>query len=327
MRQTHMSRYRPLAALAAILAAAACDGGAQRQQLDRSASAVSKDEAAPAPTAIAPPSEGFASRAVRAPTLTSQAANPPSGPAQFRDTAAVVPSMIIRTGQATVEVDSLEIAVARVRELAQRVGGYIANTSVQTGEHEVRSATLEVKLPADRWAQAVGGLSPIGKVESVNEATEDVGEEFVDVTARVANTRRLEERLVTLLATRTGKLEDVLAVERELARVREEIERYEGRIRYLRTRVSVSTLTVTVHEPAPLIGERPGSNVMGEAFRDAWRNFVAFVASFIRSLGVLIPLGVLAYLAWRLARRLGVGRWRPKPGAWPGGSPGATSGA
>jgi hypothetical protein len=137
-----------------------------------------------------------------------------------------------------------------------------------------------------------------------------VGEEFVDVTARVANARRLEQRLVTLLATRTGKLEDVLAVERELARVREQIERYEGRLRYLSTRVETSTLTVTVHEPVPVVNPNPGTSLIGESFRNMWRNFVRFVAVGIEALGVLVPLGLLGWaVAWvwrrRKARRVG----------------------
>ena len=138
----------------------------------------------------------------------------------------------------------------------------------------------------------------------MNTSVEDVGEEFVDINARVANAKRLEERLVNLLATRTGKLEDVLAVERELARVREEIERSEGRIRYLKTRAAISTLSVTVHEPMPILGQNPGDNPIVGAFKQAWRNFVGFVAWLIASLGVLIPLGVVLGGGWYAYRRV-----------------------
>jgi Domain of unknown function (DUF4349) len=220
--------------------------------------------------------------------------------------AEVATSMIIRTGYATVEVDSLERAIAAVQRLAATLGGWVGNTSLSAGEREVRSATIELKIPAARYEEAVAGLRPIGRVETVNSNAQDVGEEFVDLSARVANARRLEDRLVTLLATRTGKLEDVLNVERELARVREEIERHEGRLRYLRTRVATSTLTVTVHERAPLVGPTPGENIIGEAFKDAWRNFVRFIAAFIAALGTVVPvliLGGAAALAWRRWRR------------------------
>jgi hypothetical protein len=228
--------------------------------------------------------------------------------------------MLIRTGHAMVEVDSLESAVIRVRQLAQQLGGFVANTSMDVGRREMRQATLQLRIPSARFDQAISGLAPIGRVESVNVTAEDVGEEFVDVSARVANARRLEERLVNLLATRTGRLEDVLAVERELARVREEIERHEGRLRYLRTRAAVSTLTVNLHEPRPIIGEYPGASVMGNAFRQAWRNFVGFLAGFIASLGILIPVGLLALIGWYVLRRIWRS-WRRRPGREPGSSP------
>jgi len=100
--------------------------------------------------------------------------------------------------------------------------------------------------------------------------------------------------------------------------VREEIERYEGRLRYLKSRSAVSTLTIAVHERAPMIVPVAGDGPMTIAFRQAWRNFVELTAGFIASLGVLIPLGVLAFLGL-----LGVRRWLPwRPG---GGTPPATS--
>jgi hypothetical protein len=231
---------------------------------------------------------------------------PTPDPSQVRVTdTAGAPSMLIRTGNAQIEVDSLEIAMQQVRDLAQRLGGYIANTQLAGGRNQIRSATLEMKIPVARWGDAVSGLRPIGKVEALNEFTQDVGEEYVDVTARVQNARRLESRLIELLANRTGRLSDVLAVERELARVREEIERYEGRLRFLRTRAAMSTLSVTVHEEFPVVSARGESGVLGDAFKQAWRNFVRFIAGIISLTGILIPLAAIAFLAWLAWRRWG----------------------
>lgn len=210
--------------------------------------------------------------------------------------------MVIRTGNTSIEVDSLERAVAQVRVLAERVGGYVANTGMQTGRGQLRSATLEVKIPADRFDDGLGGLATLGKLESVNVNAEDVGEEFTDVTARMTNARRLETRLIELLATRTGKLKDVLDVEQELARVREEIERYEGRLRYLRAHTAMSTLSIYLHEPLPVVGHA-GSSVIGEAFKQAWRNFVGLVAAMIRSLGIVVPVAVLVAVLWVSGKR------------------------
>lgn len=210
-------------------------------------------------------------------------------------------AMIIRTGAATVEVDTLEPTMTQLRQLAARLGGYIANSTVQGGRQQLRQATLELKIPARQFDDLTSALGSIGKVEYVNVAAEDVGEEYTDVAARVTNAQRLEQRLIDLLASRTGKLQDVLAVERELARVRETIERYEGRLRFLKAHAAMSTLSVTLHEP-PLITANPGRNVIVEAFVRAWRNFVALVAALIASLGVVVPLAAVVAaigLGWR----------------------------
>jgi hypothetical protein len=216
--------------------------------------------------------------------------------------AADISNMVIRTATVSIEVDSLEPAVARVRALAAQYGGYVANTDITTGKAQLRNATLEVKIPGTRFEASLSGLTPIGKLESVSIEAEDVGEQFVDVSARMDNARRLERRLIDLLAARTGKLKDVLDVEQALARVREEIERYEGRIRYLKAHTAMSTLSVTVHEPLPVVGTA-GHSVMGDAFTQSWRNFVVLVSLGVQSLGVVLPLGLLAFTAWYLTRR------------------------
>ena len=285
--------------LATLAALGACGG--QGSPIGGSDGALGRlgDQSEPA----APP---VATEAAVGAARGSQGTQLPSGQA---DSAA--PRMLIRTGDASVEVDSLEPAVERLRALTERLGGFVANTSYQGGRDRVREASLELRIPADRFEAMQTVLDSVGDVEWLNVAVQDVGEEYVDLSARTANAKRLETRLVELLATRTGKLEDVLAVERELARVREEIERYEGRLRFLRTRVATSTLTVRLHEPAPVIGGRGETGVIGDAFRQAWRNFISAVAAVIAWSGALIPLLAVAVAAWLVIRRFR----RPRPRA------------
>jgi uncharacterized protein DUF4349 len=215
--------------------------------------------------------------------------------------------LIVRTGQASIEVDSLEPAMAELRRVAQRAGGFVADASVQSGRDQLRQATLEIKVPSNRFDDVTEGLQPIGRLEFVNVGAEDVSEEFVDLTARVANGRRLEDRLVELLRTRTGKLQDVLSVERELARVREVIERMEGRLRYLKTSAQLSTLSVSLHEPVPVVASH-GPGPIVEAFRAAWRNFVGVLAGAIASLGFVVPVLGAGWAVVGLGRR-----WRRVP--------------
>jgi hypothetical protein len=286
-------RLLPTALAATLLFG--CDGAASSGDLQRAVDELPAKSPASPPMQVAPGLVATGGEGVErgSPTAIPQVANDPTA----------IPSMVIRTGQASIEVDSLEVAVAMVQALAARAGGYIANSQMVAGGVGIRSATLEIRVPSQRFDALIMGLAPIGKVESVNISAQDVGEEFTDVTARVANGRRLEQRLIDLLATRTGKLSDVLAIERELARVREEIERMEGRLRYLKAHVATSSLSVTVHEAGPIVGDAGSLGVIGEAFRQAWRNFVGFIAGFISSLGVVLPLGALAVgVAWGLRK-------------------------
>jgi hypothetical protein len=246
------------------------------------------------------------------PEAVDQAAVGPAGlPRYVGDT---VVTLIIRVGDARIEVRDIREAVIQLRELAQRVGGHVANSSYHGGRAEIRSATLELKVPATRYDEAVAALDRVGRVEYVNSRAEDAGEEYADASARLANARRLEERLLALLTSRTGKLEEVLAVERELARVRGEIEQIEGRLRYLRTRAALSTLTVTVHEPEPFLGGRPGDNPFIYALQRAWRNFVGLLAGLIAALGFILPLAVLVAAGWFGGKRA-VRLWRRRRSA------------
>lgn len=290
-------------------------GGLQRESRDvavEQEQAIVTLEEAPMPTAApaaAPPSgqaTGVESgRRVAAGTeqVNFSTIEPPQGPPMPGpgEPSVSLNPMLIRTGTANIEVDSLEEGIAQLRALALRLGGLVGNTSISSGSDENRRASVELRIPSGSFDRAVSGLAPIGRVEQVNVTAEDVGEEYTDVTARVANARRLEVRLLDLLERRTGRLEEVLNLERELARVREEIERYEGRLRYLRTRASISVLTITLHEPGTALS-RPGERPIRDAFGQAWRNLVDLIAGMIALSGVLIPLALLAYLAWRVFR-------------------------
>ena len=213
-------------------------------------------------------------------------------------------AMLVRHGQASLEVKAVDDAVTRMRQTAAQFGGFVANTSLRTGKDEERSAMLQLRVPSAQFDGVVAALSQLGKVETVSVTAEDVAEEYVDLGARLANARRVEARLVEMLATRTGKLSDVLTVEQELSRVRQEAERYEARMRWLERRATLSSLDVTIHEKLPLIDSPRGRGPIAEAFAEAWERMVGVVAWFIASLGLLIPLAVLIGLGVLVARRV-----------------------
>ncbi|HEX9394000.1 MAG TPA: DUF4349 domain-containing protein, partial [Gemmatimonadales bacterium] len=78
---------------------------------------------------------------------------------------------------------------------------------------------------------------------------------------------------------------------------------YDGRLRYLKAHAATSSLSVTVHEPAPIVGEQGSLSVIAASFAQSWRNFVALVAIAVEALGVVGPLVLVAALGWFVLRR------------------------
>lgn len=229
------------------------------------------------------------------------------GPRRIPGDTATLPTMLIRTGYASVQVDSLEPAIAGLEAIARRVGGYVGNTSFSGGEENRRSATLQLRIPAARFDEARTGIDALGKVLAVTVQVQDVGEEYSDASARLSSKRQVETRLLELLRTQVGKLSDVVELEQALAQVREEIESTEGRLRYLRNQVGLSTMTVMLTEPGVAIAE-PGYHPIRDSFGVAWRNFTGFIAGIIASAGWVLPLAVLLYAGFLILKRAWVRR-------------------
>lgn len=296
------SRLTIALATVAALSIAGCN------RADRSSAVASSKVEATRPVASVPMSGAVAALdappAREARMIASDAVAPEPSPAApmnavSNETGAPLPpssdpagAMLVRHGQASIEVRRVDDAVLRIRQSAQQLGGFVANTALRNGRDEQPSASLELRVPTARFDELISGLKAFGKVESVNANAEDVGEEYVDLGARAANARRVEARLVEMLANRTGKLSDVLTVEQELARVRQEIERHDARLRWLERRASLSSFNVTLHEPLALV-DRTTNGPIAEAFAEAWRRLLGVIAWFIAALGVVVPVGLV----------------------------------
>lgn len=165
--------------------------------------------------------------------------------------ARATPQRLIRTGHVGVVVDDYAPFARELDAWLTEAGGHVADASLQHADGEVSWGSLTVRVPAERLDGLVGWVEESVRVEELSLTSQDVTAEWVDVEARIANSRLEETRLQELLHTSTGSLADVLAVERELARVRGDIESAEGRMRVLRDQVGLATLRVDLRVRAP----------------------------------------------------------------------------
>jgi hypothetical protein len=222
--------------------------------------------------------------------------------------------MIIRTAQLTVVIQNLDTARAQVDKIVQRYSGYVGDLTVSAPSDGPRKLTATLRVPSTQLDAALAELKKLGHVESETQNGQDVTAQYVDLEARLSNSRNTEKRLLELLSNRTGKLSDVLEVETELSRVREEIERMEGERRLIAKQVEYATLTATVTEeykaPARALPESLSTRFRNAGV-DGYQsvvNFIIGVALFLISDGPMLVVWILILLlparwAWRKYRK------------------------
>jgi hypothetical protein len=222
--------------------------------------------------------------------------------------------MIIRTAGITLTTNDFGDARAALDEILKRHHGYVGELNVSTPTGSARSFTATLRVPADQLDAAMADLRKLGRVESESQNGQEVTAQYVDLEARLANARHTEERLTDLLRQRTGKLSDVLAFEKEIDRVRGEIERMEAERKNLANQVDFATISATVTEDfkaqlqlAPVSTSGRIHNAAVEGYRTMVEGVVGVIL-FLFSYGPSILLwgGILFFPAravWRKAWR------------------------
>jgi Domain of unknown function (DUF4349)/Putative zinc-finger len=176
--------------------------------------------------------------------------------------AALANRKLIRNATVELEIVSFADAVQKITAFANEERGYVATTtSEKQANGKLRGQVVVKVLPEnlDRFLQKIRGL---GELKNQTLGTEDVTKAYFDTDSRVKNARVMEQRLIEMLKMKTGKVSDLLQVERELGRVREDIEKMQGELKYWDSQVQFATVTISlaekdIEEPAAfLIKER-----------------------------------------------------------------------
>lgn len=212
---------------------------------------------------------------------------------------------VIYTANISVEVKKAEDSIEKIKKIAKEAKGIIADTSVtEVGEGRT-NATVVLKVPADKFEAVLKQLGGLGQVKSQDSHGADITEEYYDLQARLKNAKRMEDRLVDLLENKSKSLKDMLDVEKELGRVRENIERLEGKKRYYDSRVAMSTITVNLFEPYKYT--KSILDPVKKAFDKAGELFMKSVGAVLLFLAVAIPwfivIGLIIYFIIFLIKR------------------------
>jgi len=155
---------------------------------------------------------------------------------------------LIRNATIELEIISFDDAVQKITAFAKEERDYVATTSSEKQANGKLRGQVVVKVLPENLDRFLQKIRKLGELKNQTLGTEDVTKAYFDTDARLKNAHVMEQRLIDMLKTKTGKVSDLLQVEKELARVREEIEKMQGELKYWDSQVQFATVTISLAE-------------------------------------------------------------------------------
>lgn len=216
-----------------------------------------------------------------------------------------VPQRVVKTANIEVRIgkDAFQKRFNRASAIAEELGGFVTNSSTEQTKGRVASGTLTMRVPSDRFQEALTKIRGLGKVTGESQSGQDVTREFVDLEARLRHAKAQEAFFLKLM-DQSKTVSDLLQVQQQLANVQLEIEQLQGQINYLKDQTSFSSITARIFEPVAAGSPEPKG--FGKALREAWAGFRTVIGGTVVFLGWVTPMalmGLVGYGLWRAIRR------------------------
>ena len=178
------------------------------------------------------------------PTVTEEAAQ-----ASVQETApALANRKLIRNATVELEIVGFDNAVQKITAFANEEHGYVATTDSEKQANGKLKGQIVVKVLPENLDRFLQRIRSLGELKNQTLGTEDVTKAYFDTDARLKNAHVMEQRLIDMLKTKTGKVSDLLQVEKELGRVREQIEKMQGELKYWDSQVQFATVAISLTE-------------------------------------------------------------------------------
>lgn len=180
----------------------------------------------------------------------------------------------------------------QIQSLVQQHGGYLTDVVIDRTQGQPLVGHWTARLPVDRYSAFLSQVSQLGVASQFNQAAQDVTQEYVDLESRIRNQKHLESRIVELIRQSNSSIKEVIEIEKELARVRGDMEVMEGRMRYLANRTALTTVTIHGTEEKRYVP--PQAPAFTKRVREAWFSSLES----LRRLGEELAIAATATLPW-----------------------------
>lgn len=189
---------------------------------------------------------------------------------------------IIKKGSVGIQVNDYHKDKHYFEDAIRKYDGYKSNENEKTELSRI-SNTIEIRLPNQHFDQFINEITTgkgIKNVDYKRMSATDVGEEYTDLVTRINTKKEVEKRYIEILR-KANKITDILAVEDQIRVIREEIESKEGRLRFLKDRISYSTVNLYIYQnleyDAPLVDKPTFWGKMANAANTGWNLILSFL--------------------------------------------------
>lgn len=190
-----------------------------------------------------------------------------------------------------IKKDEFQRQFARAGSLAEQFGGFVTNSQVSETDGKLASGTLTIRVPSNRFEEAVGRLKGLGKVTAEDRSGQDVSKEFVDLEARLKQAKT-EEAFFLRMMDQAENISDMIQVQSQLSGVQLRIEEIQGQLNYLKDQTALSTVSVRIYEPGAPTSGKP--QPLTKAWDSAVDGFQSVVGGLVVALGWLAPFALIA---------------------------------
>lgn len=210
---------------------------------------------------------------------------------------------IIKNGDLDIQVGDIKKAHQQVNEIVKSNNAYVQTERFNNTDIDEKQF-FTIRVPHKNFDALINSFSNgIGSVLSKNIASDDVTEEYTDVSIKLANKKiYLEKYRDMLRSAKTTK--DMLEIQENIRELEDEIDIAEGRLRFIDDRVNYSTLNLMLYKEkvrSSATSKIGFGNRFGDSFTEGWNSFVAFFLGIISlwPFFLLIPIVILVWKKWR----------------------------
>ena len=198
---------------------------------------------------------------------------------------------LIQNAELHVQVDNYAAARHQIDKMLADHGGHVAGAQVHHDDGRVSRAELVLRVPSNKLGDFLAAAAGEGKVLHEKLDTQDITDGYYDLKSRLANAQRLEQRLLAIMSEQTRSMSDLLAVEKELARVREQIEGFEGKLRLWDNQVALSTVRLSLLTKRVYTATAPPtfSERVGDTLGASWSALGTFGRGLVLLLTAMLP--------------------------------------